>query len=144
MNHPHPPVWYEVVGYGGVLVALLAYLLIHTSQRYIVRRYEEETSLSKLHFFSYATWLGMFTPGMQKSLKRGLYTLHVFMAKVLPDAWMRRLRSFSDVTDRQEILKHFSKGEVALAVVIGAMFVAFMISLVIFFALKPFFPKLAR
>jgi hypothetical protein len=41
----------------------------------------------------------------------------------LPDPWRKGLPTYRDVKDRAEVLGHFSNGELALAVLIGFLFV---------------------
>lgn len=111
--------------------------LLIFQRRYIIRRYEEETALSKLRFFENPL-LTYFKPSLQRSVKNTLYTGHVFLARALPDSWLKRLRSFSDVTDRNEILRHFSRGEVAIAVFAMTLGLASLAVGVVVLFLSPF------
>ena len=132
------PSWFTWIRNLAALLLILFWLTILLFQRrYIIRRYEEETPLSRLRFFQNPLLL-TFKPSLQRSLKRGIYTMHVFMARVLPSPWLKRLRSFSDVGERDEILRYFSRSEVAIAVVAGSMAVLGMILAVAAAAIRPF------
>src|SRR5256885_1352273 len=78
------PSWFTWIRNLAALLLILFWLTILLFQRrYIIRRYEEETPLSRLRFFQNPLLL-TFKPSLQRSLKRGIYTMHVFMARVLP------------------------------------------------------------
>lgn len=133
--HPTWFIWLRAVG--GVLF-VLSWLVVWLVQRsYIIRRYEDETTLSKLVAFQ-NPMLAAFSPGMLTGVKRFVYTVHVFTAWILPRAWMRRLPSFSDVHDRREILCHFSRVEIAISVVASAMALTGLAIGVVVLALSPF------
>lgn len=122
----------------GALLFLLSWLMVWLFQRrYIIRRYEEETALSKLQAFQNPL-LRTISPGMLTGIKRFVYTMHVFTAWLLPNRWRKRLRSFSDVTDRNQILQHFSRGEVAVAVAASTMALLGLALGIVVLALSPF------
>lgn len=122
---------------GGLLLLLYGIGLWLFQGSYILARYEEETTLSELRFFR-NPWLFAFKPTMQTRIKRALYTGHVSMARILPSAWLRRLPSFSDVTDRNEILRHFSRREVAISILVAACGIVGMAMAFVALVLSPF------
>jgi hypothetical protein len=132
------PWWFTWIRNLAALLLILCWLTVVLFQRsYIINRYEQETPLSKLRFFQNPLLL-TFKPGLQRSLKRFIYTMHVFLARVLPSLWLKGLRSFSDVGERDEILRHFSRREVAIAVIAGTMAVLGMLLAVAAVAIRPF------
>jgi hypothetical protein len=117
---------------------LLFWICLTIFQRpYITRRYEQETSLSKLRFFSTPV-IGYFKPSLQRSIKNTLYTGHIFFAWALPTRWLKGLSSFSDISDRREILRHFSRAEIATAVVTMTLGLAAIAAGAVTLVLSPF------
>jgi len=132
------PAWFVWLRAAGGLLFVLSWLIVRFVQRsYIIRRYEQETTLSKLVAFQNPV-LATFSPGRLTGVKRFVYTGHVFAAWILPGALMRRLTSFSDVHDRGEILCHFSRWEIAIAVIASAMALTGLAIGVIVLVLSPF------
>jgi hypothetical protein len=116
------PHWYHNVEHVMAVSLLLSWLLIFFVQRrYIMKRYEEETELSKLVFFSNPIFDSFFSGAFFRHLFAGFYTLHLFTVWLMPDSLRRRLPTYRDVADRDQVLRHFSKGELVLSVVIGFM-----------------------
>lgn len=134
-DHPAWFVWMRAVG-GALFV--LSWLVVWLVQRkYIIRRYEQETTLSKLVAFQNPMLVAI-SPAMLTGVKRFVYTVHVFSAWILPDAWRRRLPSFSDVRDRNDILCHFSRWEIAISVVASSMGLTGLAIGVVVLILSPF------
>jgi hypothetical protein len=120
--HVPKPEWFEalrdVMGISTVVAMLLTWLV---QRRYIVRRYEKETELSKLKCFANPT-LDMFEGFFRNPTFAGIYTLHLFLIWALPDGVRMRMPALSDVRDRATVLRHFTRGELVLSVVVGLIF----------------------
>jgi hypothetical protein len=129
-------VWYHNLEHVMAVAIILSWLLIFFVQRrYIMRRYEEETQLSKLVFFSNPVF-DSFSGAFFRHLFAGFYTLHLFSVWLMPDALRRRVPTYRDVTDRDQVLRHFSTGELVLSVVIGFMVSLGMTLVFVLFAVK--------
>jgi hypothetical protein len=92
-------------------------LIVLVQKQYIVRRYTE-AHLTGLRYFTNPV-LKMFDTFWLRHAIPGFYTGHLFLVWALPD-WIRlKLRGMSDLKDRQLVLRHFSRAEVVLSVLIG-------------------------
>jgi hypothetical protein len=115
------------MGISAVAGMLLIWLL---QRRYIVRRYEKDTELSRLKFFANPTFK-MFDGFFRGPTFAGLYTMHLFLIWALPDGMRARLPTCSDVSDKHAVLQHFSRGERVLSVVSGLLVSIALVSLVV-------------
>lgn len=128
--------WFHVLEHVMAVCIILSWLLIFFVQRrYIMKRYEEETQLSKLVFFSNPVF-DSFSGRFYRHLFAGFYTLHLFTVWLMPDSLRRRVPTYRDVTDREQVLRHFGTGELVLSVAIGFMVSIGMTLVFVLFAVR--------
>lgn len=111
-----------------ILLLAFGFLTFVVQRRYIVKRYEVETSLVETEkFFEICRpWIMMFPP-----LKAGCYSMHLLIIMCRSDKSMKRNPYFKDSPSRAEILSHFSKKErVLTAVSLGCGFLGMAIGCV--------------
>jgi hypothetical protein len=111
-----------------VLFCGLAFHVLLLAQGYIIKRYEQETTLSRTRFFQ-NTAMAFILTNTWRLHKIAHYSLHLFLVWEMPAPLFRRMKSLSDLPDKNDVLKHFSRSELALSVMFGFL-VQFLIVLI--------------
>lgn len=89
------------------------------------RRYEQETTLSETRYFQDSAISFVFASN-RRLKKTAHYSFHLFLVWGLPQSLFKRLKSLSDLPDKNYVLKHFSRSELGLSVIFG-FFIQFLI-----------------
>lgn len=93
---------------------LFGVYLVLSVQRFIVKRYEQETPLSKMRFFN--EYLS-FTKALPAFFKSSIYTCHLILFvwgwKIIKRIKKKkRVRYYDDIETPEDVLKYFSTKEI--------------------------------
>ena len=95
-------------GLSGAIWLLLGIYISIRIERFIVKRYEEETDLlDSIYFKEHAT----FTRHLPDFFSSALYTSHL-TTFIWVWNYVKKRKAYRDIEDAQQVLRHFSKQEI--------------------------------
>lgn len=124
------PAWFNITVLAVLVFCAILFHVLLLAQGYLIKRYEQETTLSRTNFFQNST-MALVLAKTWRLHKIAHYSLHLFLVWELPQALFRRCKSLSDLPDKNYVLRHFSRSELALSIMFGFL-MQFLVGLLTF------------